>query len=178
MNVEAAACPLQHGHPAHATAGPSTLPGHHGVVDEPHRRAQDRRPKGKQAADLVRQADHDLAVRHVRQNAVEEMCRSVARVPRRAGGAQEARLAAEGEDRFVAARRARESGKPRRRQSTRQVFPERALDEAGERPAALLPAGAKELFEVLADNPVEIGVLWQAELQSAPTLVQSVPTEA
>lgn len=88
-------CPLRRGDPADATASASSLPGHHGVIDEPDRSSQNRRPEGEHAAGLQGQADHDLAVSDVRELPVQEMRRTVTQVPRRTDGAQEPRLASE-----------------------------------------------------------------------------------
>ena len=164
VEVEAAAGSLEYGDAADVTARARSLPGHHGVVDQSHCRAQNRRPKGEQASNVVGQADDDLPIRNVREHAIQEVRRSVTHVTRSAGGAQQARLAAEREDRFVLAARTHQTGEARGGKPAREVGAKRALDEARERPAALLPAGAQELFQVPADDPVESAVFWQVPL--------------
>ena len=137
---------------------------------------EDLRPEGEQAADLERQADDDLAVRHLGEHVVQQLRRSAGRLPGRARGAQEARLAAEGQDGLVPTSGAAQAGEAGRG----QAGVKRALDEPGQRGAGLLPAGAEEVPQLLADDPVESGVLramplamachgrWQSSPRAAP----------
>jgi hypothetical protein len=159
MDVEASARSLQDRDPAHAAARAPPLPGHHRIVDQPHCCLEDRRPEGEQAADFERQADDDLAVRNFGEHAIQEVRGTVAHVSPRARRAQEARLATEGQDRFVSAACTDQAGETCRGQAAREVGPKGALDEPRDLRACLLPTSAKEVFEVLADDSVESTVL-------------------
>jgi len=111
--------------------------------------------EGREPSQLVREREHELAHRHVRNHAIHEVRRAVRHAPTTAARADAARLARKCDKEIVATTVTSKPRKSVREDATTQVRAKLRLHVARKRALVGLPRLRQERFEMLPHDAIE-----------------------